>query len=155
MAALPLTLGGCSLVAGYYFARLSEESARHFPKHDPLVNRAVPLSGPIAVTAGSQSVFEPADRAYLLEGLAARLRRRFPSTEGPATVLQVETVRDSSNARPAVVDTVVRVYDGHGSLQSIIRSAAAVDLQQRDRKASIDGLLASLDARLDTLLFRK
>lgn len=114
MAAPPLTLGGCSLVAGY-FARLSEESTRQ----------------------------------------AARLRRRFPSTEGPATVLQIETVRDSSKAQPAAVDTVVRAYDSHGSLQSIIRSAVAADLQQRDGKASIDGLLASLDARLDTLLFRK
>jgi hypothetical protein len=92
--------------------------------------------------------------------LTAYVRQRFPqaviveSRRAPsATVLEVTTTRDTSDAHPAVVKVMVRVYDSNRSLQSVIRGPAiAVDLKQVDRTASIDALLAGLAGKLDTLL---
>ena len=96
----------------------------------------------------------------MLDGLTAYLRQRFPqaviaeSKRTPsATVLEVSTTRDTSDAHPAVVQVVVRIYDSRRSLQSVIRGpAVAVDLKQADRTESIDAVLAGLAAKLDTLL---
>jgi hypothetical protein len=116
------------------------------------------IPGPITVVMGPGSVFAPGDNRYLQDALAARLRRRFPqvavmgSRQVAPTVLQLDTTRDSSNAQPAVVHAVVRIYDSGRSLQSIIDVPVAVDLKQPDLSASIDELLAELDARLAPLL---
>lgn len=133
-------------------------------KPNPLADRVVIVAGPLVVIPGPQSVFASADRRYLLDGLAARLRRRFPqvvvaesswaaSVAGSSTVLQLDTTRDSSDAHPAVVDVVAQVYDSNHSVRSIIRGPTVmVDLKRPDRKESIDELLAGLDTRLDVLL---
>jgi len=164
MTVLPLILGGCSPVFYLYLQQV--ERAHHGPDWrpppwpDPLADRSVAVTGPVAVTLGAQSVFNPADSRQLLDGLTAYLRQRFPqaviaeSKRTPsATVLEVSTTRDTSDAHPAVVQVVVRIYDSRRSLQSVIRGpAAAVDLKQADRTESIDAVLAGLAAKLDTLL---
>jgi hypothetical protein len=167
IAALPLALGGCTVLLQLYVeheVKARWPAPRSAAVH-PLADRAVTVAGPLAVILGSQSVLAPADNRYLLDGLAVRLRQRFPqavvmdsrqafTATGSSTILQLDTTRDSSNARPAVVRAAVRVYDR--SLQSVIGGpAVAVDLEAPDRNASLDELLAGLDARLQTLLFRK
>jgi hypothetical protein len=161
---LPLIMGGCS--PGLYLYLQQVERAHHGPdwrpppRPDPLADRPVAVSSPVVVTLGTQSALAPADNRHLLDGLAAYLRRRFPqativeSWRAPsATVLEIATTRDTSDAHPAVVQAVVRVYDGSRSLQSVIRGPAiAVDLKQADRTASIDAVLAGLTGMLDTLL---
>ena len=166
LAVLPLALGGCSLALDLYTAQLQRAYGVPVrPAPNPLTDRAVTITGPITVAMGPQSVFAPANNRYLQDALAARLRRRFPevavmdsrpaASTGSTTVLQLDTTRDSSNAQPAVVHAVVRVYDSGRSMQSIIDAPVAVDLKQPDLKASIDELLTGLDAKLDTSLFRK
>lgn len=164
MTVLPLILGGCSPVFYLYLQQV--ERAHHGPdwrpppQPDPLADRSVAVTGPLAVTLGTQSVFNPVDSRQCLDGLAAYLRQRFPqavtaeSKPTPsATVLEITTTRDTSDAHPAVVEAVVRVYDSNRSLQSVIRGPKiAVDLKQADRSESIDALLASLTGKLDTLL---
>jgi hypothetical protein len=165
LATLPLALGGCAPALDLFMDRLSEGYGAPRPaKSNPLADRVVIVAGPLAVIPGPQSVFASADRRYLLDGLAARLRRRFAqvvvaessrgaSVAGSSTVLQLDTTRDSSDAHPAVVHVVAQVYDSSHSLQSVIRGpAVAVDLKRPDRKESIDELLAGLDAKLDILL---
>ncbi|MFN4016833.1 MAG: hypothetical protein ACK4JB_15950 [Reyranella sp.] len=164
LVVLPLVLGGCGPVFYLYLHQV--ERAHHGPdwrpqpRPDPLADRPVAITGPVAVTLGTPSALAPVDNRHLLDGLAAYLHRRFPqaaigeSRRAPsATVLEVTTTRDTSDAHPAVVHMVVRVYDGRGSLQSVIRvPAIAVELKQADRTASIDAVLTGLTGKLDTLL---
>lgn len=143
--ALMLVLEGCSPVLSLYLQQI--ERAHHGPdwrpppRPDPLVDRPVAVANTVVVTLGTQSVFAPVDSRHLLDGLAAHLHQRFPQAvieesrrATPATVLEITTTRDTSDAHPAVVRTVVRVYDSSRSLQSVIRAPAiAVDLKQADR----------------------
>lgn len=130
------------------------------PRPDPLADRPVVLTGLVAVTSGTQSAFTPGDSRYLRDGLAAYMRWRFPQTvivesssTRTATVLEISTTRDTSDAHPAVVQAVLRVYDNNRSLQSVIRGPKiAVDLKQAYRSESIDALLQGLTGKLDTLL---
>lgn len=161
---LPLVLGGCSPGLALYLQQI--ERAHHGPdwrpppRPDPLADRPVAVVGPLAVTLGTQSALAPIDSRHLLDGLAGYLHQRFPqaviveSWRAPsATVLEITTTRDTSDAHPAVVQVVVRVYDSSRSLQSVIRApATAVDLKQADRTESIDAVLAGLTGKLDTLL---
>jgi hypothetical protein len=158
---LPLVLGGCSPGMASY---LRQVERGHLdwrpPRPDPLADRPVAVASPLAVTLGTQSVFAPADGRHLLDSLVAHLRQRFPqavvaeSRRAPsATLLEITATRDTSDAHPAVVHTVVRVYNSNRTLQSVIRGPViAVDLKQADRTASIDALLAGLAGKLDTLL---
>lgn len=171
VVALPFALGGCGLAFDVAADQIVEAAARTSgrpiqpsPKPHPLADQAVTINGPLVITLGSQSVFEQADRRYLLDGLAKSLRRRFPQavvldsrqavrTAEASTTLRLDTMRDASGAQPAVVQVMVRVYDSKQSLRSIVRSpAVAVDFNQPDRKGSIDELLAGLDGKLATVL---
>lgn len=160
---LPLVLGGCGPALSLYLQEVqrAHPGPRHPPpRPDPLADRPVAVADTLAVTLGTPSAFTPGDSRYLRDGLATYMRRRFPqavivesSSTRTVTVLEVTTTRDTSDAHPAVVQAVVRVYDGNRSLQSVIRGPKiAVDLKQADRSESIDALLASLTGKLDTLL---
>jgi hypothetical protein len=161
---LPLLLGGCGPALNLYLKQLERgyhgSDWRPPPQPYPLADRSVAITGPLAVTLGTQSVFNPIDSRHLLDGLATYMRGRFPQAviaeaklTGSATILEVTTTRDTSDARPAVVQGVVRVYDRNRSLQSVIRGPKiAVDLKQADRSEAIDALLASLASKLDALL---
>jgi hypothetical protein len=172
VAVLSFALGGCSLAVEFYLDQVAEAaqqikgtSVQQAPTVHPLADRVVAIAGPIAITLGPQTALPPADRRYLLDGLSAGLRRRFrqvvvmesseaAAAAGPSTVVvELDTIRDSSNAQPAVVHAAVRVYANGRFLQSVIRSpAVAIDFRRPDRTTSIDELLVGLNTRLDTLL---
>lgn len=164
---LPVLLGGCGPALNLYLKQLERgyhgPNGRPPPQPDPLADRSVAVTGPLAVTLGTQSVFNPIDSRHLLDGLAAYMRGRFPQAviaeaklTGTTTILEVTTTRDTSDAHPAVVQAVVRVYDSNRSLQSVIRGPKiAVDLKQADSSEAIEALLASLAGKLDTLLRRE